>query len=175
MEEGANVSVDFDKAVGSESDEKNNQVSSCIRKRYFIYDCSLYVRDFFLGERVTKTREDKLAEKAEQLLFETLNTDLLEQSRQLIEQQRELENTKARNRLERWATRTITYYLLIVLLLIFSNGVASYCFPRCAPNSSVTQGFISDTIMSVILTTTTINIIGLGVIILRGHFPNSQK
>ena len=34
------------------------------------------------------------------------------------------------------------------------------------------HGFITDTVMTVILSTTTINIIGLGVIVLKGHFPN---
>lgn len=39
---------------------------------------------------------------------------------------------------------------------------------------SVKRGFISDSIMTVILSTTTINIIGVGVIVLKRHFDKSK-
>lgn len=43
-------------------------------------------------------------------------------------------------------------------------------FPDKTPN-----GFMSDTIMGVVLSTTTINVIGLGVIVLKGHYDNKNK
>ena len=37
------------------------------------------------------------------------------------------------------------------------------------------EGFISDSVLTVILTTTTINVIGLGVIVLKGHFSYKEE
>lgn len=82
-------------------------------------------------------------------------------------QQRIMDDTKARRRLERWARNTIVAYLAAVFLLVIMNGAWIIW------NDVFTDhGFISDTAMTVILSTTTINIIGLEVIVLKGHFPN---
>ena len=76
------------------------------------------------------------------------------------------ENTKARKRLEKWARRLISIYLIIVLLLVVASSV----------NWSFFYDFnISDTILITILSTTTINVIGLAFIVLRGHFPQLEK
>ena len=77
------------------------------------------------------------------------------------------ENTKARRRLEKWASKVIGWYLIIVLLVVLAN----YC-------STLPFGFtlcIPDNVICLILTTTTVNIIGLGLIVLRGHFPNKDN
>lgn len=97
-----------------------------------------------------------------------------------MKQQRMLEDTRARRRLERWATKAIAYYLVCVFLLIVVNGVVLILNPiettEIIGSSGVLvkRGFISDSIMTVILTTTTINIIGLGVIVLKGHFDKNK-
>lgn len=70
-----------------------------------------------------------------------------------------IENTKARRRLENWSTKVIAFYLLAVLALI----ITSYC-----KRFQLLE--IPSKIMIVILSTTTINIIGLGLIVLKGHF-----
>lgn len=93
---------------------------------------------------------------------------MIETSRKLLIQQRIMDDTKARRRLERWARNTIVAYLAAVFLLVIMNGAS-----RIIWNDVFTDhGFISDTAMTVIPSTTTINIIGLGVIVLKGHFPN---
>lgn len=76
------------------------------------------------------------------------------------------ENTKARKRLEKWARRLISIYLTIVLFLIIASSV----------NWDFLSNFsISETIMITILSTTTINVIGLALIVMRGHFPQIEK
>lgn len=103
------------------------------------------------------------------LMTNTHDAFILEASRKLLGQQRTMDNTKARRRLEGWARKVIIWYLGLVGVLVVLNGVSRIIWPDIFKG----QGFISDTVMTVILSTTTINIIGLGVIVLRGHFTNS--
>lgn len=98
----------------------------------------------------------------------TLDKFILDTSRKLLVQQRIMDDTKARRRLERWARNTILSYLIIVFILVLLNGVSQIIWP----DIFCQHGFITDTVMTVILSTTTVNIIGLGVIVLRGHFPS---
>lgn len=91
--------------------------------------------------------------------------EILEKCSQLLTQQRMLEDTRARRRLEKWATRVIGWYLIIVCLLVLLNGFYIYI---------VEKPLITDKVMIAILTTTTVNIIGLGLIVLRGHFHTSE-
>ncbi len=146
---------------------------------YLIYS---NIRCFFLGEKPLKKNVNKFADLAETLIStipDNPNVELLSSSEKLLEQQRMLEDTRARRRLERWATRTIAYYLLSVFILLVANGIVLVFNPIdtteiIGGGMSVKRGFISDSIMTVILTTTTINIIGLGVIVLKGHFDKSK-
>lgn len=82
-------------------------------------------------------------------------------SKQLTYMHRVVENTNARRRLERWSLRVIVWYLVIVGIVVF----ASYLH---ITGRTLLQ--IPNSIMIAILTTTTANIIGLGLIVLRGHF-----
>ena len=75
---------------------------------------------------------------------------------------RVIENTKARKRLETWSLKVIVVYLVIVLLLVLSNYLYTGWFDATMD--------IPENVMIAILTTTTVNIIGLGLIVLRGHF-----
>lgn len=74
---------------------------------------------------------------------------------------RVVENTSARQRLEKWSLRVIVWYLIIVCFIVF----ATYFNITERPLLK-----IPNPIMIAILTTTTANIIGLGLIVLRGHF-----
>lgn len=141
-----------------------------IRKEYAAHDFIVFVWRYFFGEPRQRTNKETFSSIAETLVAQGNldNEKTIEASRKLLEQQRIIENTRARRRLERWVTRLITWYLLAVFLLIVSNGLATWATGRA-------EGFISSTIMAAILTTTTINIIGLGLIVLRGHFLSSDK
>ncbi len=136
--------------------------------RYVGHDVLLAVREFFCGKQQTRKEHDTFTDVAETIILQEANSEMLEISRKLLEQQRILENTHARRRLERWATRVISWYLIIVLILVVTNGVTSMVIGK-------EQGFISSGIVTAILSTTTINIIGLGLIVLRGHFPQQMQ
>ncbi len=175
-EHDVNVDDAFDAAVGK-SDTKGHS-----QWKYGGYMLFRAVRDFFLGERPRKKNDNKFSDLAETLIStmpENSSKELLVSSENLLKQQRMLEDTRARRRLERWATRVIAYYLMCVFLLIIANGIVLLVNPvetleLMGDSGVVKRGFISDTIMTVILTTTTINIIGLGVIVLKGHFEKDK-
>ena len=76
------------------------------------------------------------------------------------------ENTKARKRLAKWAMKLISIYLIIVFLLIITSSVKW---------SFLKDFTIDEPIMITILSTTTVNVIGLALIVLRGHFPQLEK
>lgn len=82
---------------------------------------------------------------------------------QFIKLHRNLENTSARKRLERWAKWVISLYLVVVLILLVLSSVE--------PQKWLD---IDNEVMMVLLSTTTINIIGLGLIVLRGHFQEKE-
>lgn len=88
--------------------------------------------------------------------------------RQFIYFHRIVENTMARRRLEKWASRVIVYYLIIVLLIIICNYITINPFSKWVKMS------IEPAVMITILSTTTVNIIGLGLIVLRGHFMSND-
>lgn len=82
------------------------------------------------------------------------------------------ENTKARRRLEKWASIVIVTYLIVVLIIVLMNYI-NIDYGECWLNRVTIE--IPDKIMFTILSTTTINIIGLGLIVLRGHFPSKDN
>lgn len=146
---------------------KNDDKVRRIRKQYAAHDIWVVIRDFFIGESKERPQEVSFSEIVSSILMkDSTDRDVLEASRNLLEQHRMQENTKARRRLERWATWIISCYLLAVLLLVIVNGVISVVHSNTE--------FITSKIMVVILSTTTINIIGLGLIVLRGHFPQNK-
>lgn len=132
---------------------------------------------FFTGpQRIRRVRnkDNRFKFIAEQIIS-TLpdNSDpvVIESTKKLLDQHRTIEDTEARRRLERWACRIIIWYLVFVFVLTILNGLSQVWRP-CIFRE---HGFISDTVMYVLLSTTTVNIIGLGLIVLRGHFPSEEK
>ena len=82
-------------------------------------------------------------------------------SKRFIELHRITENTSARKRLEKWARRLIQWYLIIVGIIIVAQGLEFIT--------------LSQPIFITLLSTTTVNILGLGFIVLKGHFPDKKK
>lgn len=173
------VNKDFAAATGTPQ-----KVVKRFNWEYGAYEAFRYVRNFFLGEPKPAKSQNKFSDLAETLISsipDNPNSELLNSSGKLLEQQRMLEDTRARRRLEKWATRVIAWYLIAVLMLILANGIALMFHPvemdemfRLSGTGSQ-KGFISDSIMTIVLSTTTINIIGLGLIVLKGHFPQENK
>ena len=159
---------DFDSVVGTSNIPKKKPG----RLRLWLVS-KISVDGIDTGRNMSKTERKKLEEfftnTAQELISNNTQDEfILESSRKLLVQQRIMDDTKARRRLEGWARNTIIWYLVVVFALVILNGLSQIIWP-CIFNE---HGFISDTVMTVILSTTTINIIGLGVIVLRGHFPN---
>lgn len=108
--------------------------------------------------------------------------EVLNKCKELLQHQRMLEDTRARRRLEHWATKIISYYLIIVFVILLLSGFASvinimlcqFCGIDSQFVISTDSVFLSDKVLVVLLSTTTINIIGLGLIVLRGHFGNKE-
>lgn len=125
---------------------------------------------FFFSEPFKEKKKDLNILDTVKSLLESETTDgNIKKSKELIRLHRIVENTKARRRLEKWSLRVIALYLFIVLCIVLASYVSipaikSY-FSICIPNP----------IMITILSTTTVNIIGLGLIVLRGHFLANDK
>lgn len=144
---------------------KNNVEKLKIKHRLFLWMCD----GLNYNSIGIKHKEEFFTSTAQELISNgTSDPFIIETSRKLLVQQRIMDDTKARRRLEKWAKRVIISYLAFVGTLVLLNGLSQFIEPWM----SLAHGFISDTVMTVILSTTTINIIGLGVIVLRGHFPH---
>ncbi len=170
---------EFDRIVNS---TKNPSSSSIIPlwARHGGFYLIVGIWQFFFGPsrtKIPKYKDNRFKFVAEQListlpeLSENANTLITTTSESLLSQHRTIENTEARRRLEKWACWTIIIYLLSVFVLVILNGLSRVVWPNIFKDA----GFISDTVMYVILSTTTVNIIGLGIIVLKGHFPKEEK
>lgn len=125
------------------------------------------IKRLFISPRPRK--ELNLLEQVETLINSTPaeqepTEELIDKCHHFIKLHRIIENTNARKRLEKWAKRVIVLYLLVVLVLVVFDSIVENTWFE-----------ISDTVMITILSTTTVNIIGLGLIVLRGHFPQNDK
>lgn len=128
---------------------------------HFGYDIWQYVLNFFSSPYKEQKRELNVLDSIQTLLESEPTDENINKCKELSRLHRMVENTRARRRLEKWSLRVIALYLVVVLVVV----LASY--------TKVGDGYllyIPDTIMITILSTTTVNIIGLGLIVLRGHF-----
>lgn len=128
------------------------------------FKCYFAIKRLFSSPRPRK--ELNLLDQVETLLNTTPaeqepTDELIDKCHHFIKLHRIVENTNARKRLEKWAKRVIVIYLLFVLCVVIIN--------------SLRWILISDAVMITILSTTTVNIIGLGLIVLRGHFPQDKS
>lgn len=123
----------------------------------------------FFRHPLKKDKKDlELLEQVRSLLDVEVNDDNIGKSRLIVGLHRVVENTHARRRLERWSLRVIAVYLAVVLALVLCTYVN-------IPFLRLPFIHMPDNIMIAILTTTTANIIGLGLIVLRGHFLANES
>lgn len=171
------MSADFEQLTsGTESGDPKRFIC---RKEHFVYDCWTIAKNWVFGpKRAHRIHGQGFRDRAESLA-ETIgmedNSDKKESvvrtSMSLLEAHRTVEDTHARRRLEAWARKVIICYLTTVMALVVANGASRVIWPDIFDES----GFITDSVMYAILTTTTANILGLGFIVLRGHFPSKEK
>ena len=166
----------------AESILQKEEVSTMPWRRHGGYKIRVLIKEFFCYKsRVIKVKDLNLEDTVKNLLESAIGyptKDILDKCKELLQHQRMLEDTRARRRLEKWATRVISWYLILVFAILVINGIASALMRYvCLDYEKVdlqSIGFISDKIMIVILSTTTINIIGLGLIVLKGHFHSKD-
>lgn len=152
-------------------DNKENQLNelfngNVIKWYHYLIHLGYYIPywiKFFFSRPFKPEKKDlNILDQVNSLLSVDTTDDNLNVCQQLTGLHRIVENTRARRRLERWSLRVIVCYLLVVLCIV----ILSYCkTDAMAPILD-----IPDTIMVTILSTTTVNIIGLGLIVLKGHF-----
>lgn len=134
------------------------------------YYIPYWVKFFFNKPfKIEKEKDLDLLEKVSTLLDSGITKENISYSRELVHLHRIVENTKARRRLEKWSLRVIASYLLIVLAIVVCNYAS---VPFLSGYATI---YIPKPIMITILSTTTVNIIGLGLIVLRGHFLANDK
>lgn len=164
-----------------------DELDSLPWKRYGAYKLFQYIKRFF-SYKPKPSRELNLEDTVGNLLSPfsesgaTIPEEILNKCKELLQHQRMLEDTRARRRLEHWATKIISYYLIIVFIILLLSGFASvinimlcqFCGIDSKFIISTDSVFLSDKVLVVLLSTTTINIIGLGLIVLRGHFGNKE-
>ena len=125
--------------------------------------------------RKTQKPDLNLLDQLEVLLVNTggePSDALISKCKNLMALHRIKENTDARRRLEKWASRTIVFYLISVGFIILLNNSD---FTLSSSFLNYTSKFdLSDMVIVTLLSTTTINILGLGFIVLKGHFKASE-
>ena len=111
---------------------------------------------FFRNPYPKEKKEFDLLDVVDLLISTGDPENVADSCKQYVDLHRIVENTRARSRLEKWVTRLISLYLFFVFAFI----VASYSF----------EWKISGGIIVTLLSTTTINIVALGLILVRGLF-----
>jgi len=79
----------------------------------------------------------------------------LDEQTKILANRRYSQDTKSRKKLSYWAATVVSIYLLLVFVILFFNAKGIY---------------LSDTVLSVLLGTTTLNVLGLMFIVLKGYF-----
>ena len=125
---------------------------------------------FIFSKPFKETKKDlDILETVNTLLDSETTDENINKCKELTHLHRVIENTKARRRLEKWSLRVIALYLFVVLSIVV------LCYSKIPFVSGFVQINIPPNIMITILSTTTVNIIGLGLIVLRGHFLANDK
>lgn len=164
--------------LGEESRQKPKVFCNVSLSRYVFnggFHLKKIIKHFFCGPSKSITRDLDFVDKLALLLEpENFTDDIMQKSKELSALHREYENTKARRRLEKWSFSLIVVYLLVVLVLILCNYFSVEYKGFLSVLNSIKCN-IPANVMIVILSTTTVNIIGLGLIVLRGHFLANDK
>lgn len=142
-------------------DKEEKEGEKNLAARHFGFYVIDAVKRFFSSPYKKEKRELNVLDSIQTLLESEPTDENINKCQELSKLHRMVENTKARRRLEKWSLRVIAWYLMIVLVVVF----LSYTKIKW-----LNILHIEPQIMIAVLTTTTVNIIGLGLIVLRGHF-----
>jgi|GEM_PF-976957 len=89
-----------------------------------------------------------------------IDADGIEEQKRKLENQRYKDDSEYRIRLAIWTRWTVSAWLGTVLLILCLNG---YLF------------FLSDAVLIALVCTTTLNVLGLAYIVLKGYFHATDK
>ncbi len=84
-----------------------------------------------------------------------IDSDELDLQERRYKNERYREDTKSRKKLAYWAASVVTVYLILVFIILFINH-------KCI--------LLSDSVLMMLLGTTTVNVLGLMYIVLKGYF-----
>lgn len=129
--------------------------------RCFIYKLWYNILYTFRNPFKEQKRELNLLEQVEVLINTGGSGNVIDYCERYIYLHRIIENTRARRRLERWVTRLVSTYLLIVFALIVTSYILKWDLPLG--------------VIITILSTTTVNIVALGYILVRGLFHENEN
>lgn len=115
-------------------------------------------------QKKESSEDVNVLESINSILQSQTTEENISKCQELAHLHRMIENTKARKRLENWSLRVIGLYLFVVLVVVVS------CYLHIPALSWKVWFHVPNAVMITILSTTTVNIIGLGLIVLRGHF-----
>lgn len=96
-------------------------------------------------------------------LFEAQRDDeVLKYQIKFAELQRYLKDTRDRGWLAKWTAWVVSAWLFLVITILYFNK-NYFCL------------FLSDTVLVALLGTTTLNVLGLSFIVLKGHFNSANR
>lgn len=136
------------------------QEEQTIPWRCFVYKLWYNTLYTFRNPFKEPKRELNLLEQVEVLINTGDSGDVIDYCERYIYLHRIIENTRARRRLERWVTWLISTCLLIVFTLITISYILKWNLPLG--------------VVITILSTTTVNIVALGYILVRGLFHENE-
>lgn len=83
------------------------------------------------------------------------------------------QNTIDRTRLVQWTSLTVSIWLISVIILLFCNK-SRFVFNLLGHKIDIIPN-VSDNVLEVLLVTTTLNVLGLSFIVLRGLFNVAEQ
>lgn len=164
---------DLQSMVDSVEQDANNcdivDITNLTWKRHGGYKVFYLVKRFFSNPNRQTEKYLPLLDTVSTLIQNSSagDPDSISATKEFLKLHRLVENTKARRRLERWAIKLTCTYLAVVALIIICHA-----FGVSIEVSGRTYVFkLSDAIIVTLLSTTTINVIGLAIILMKGMFP----
>ncbi len=127
-------------------------------------------RRLFSNPFKEKKKELRILDQVNVLISEGDTSKVADICEKYISLHRIVENTKARARLEKWVTRLIVGYLTLVGVILIASSFEKWLSYRDLPYID-----IETPVLIALLTTTTVNIVALGYILVRGLFHEHEK
>ena len=151
------------------TEQASEQGDKVIPWSHFIYKIWWNFRRLFSNPFKEKRKELRLLDQVGILISEGDANQVADVCEKYISLHRIVENTKARTRLEKWITRLIVGYLLVVGFILVLDAIKGWLKAK-----DYIYVELETSVLVALLTTTTINIVALGIILVRGLFHEHE-